>query len=132
MSAPGPAPTPAHDERVERLIGGLLRAGVILAAAIGGVGAALFLFAHGGDAADWHLFRGEPPELRSVRGIVTTALTGRPDAIMQLGIVVLIATPVARVALSLVAFARQRDRTYVWITSIVLAVLAYSLLVGRA
>lgn len=132
MSAPAPAPASGHDARIERLIGGLLRAGVIVAAVIGGVGAALFLFAHGGDRADWHVFRGEPAELRSVRGIVTTALTGRPDAIMQLGILALIATPIARVILSLVAFARQRDRTYVGITLIVLAVLAYSLLVGRA
>ena len=48
-------------------------------------------------------------------------------AIVQLGLVLLIATPVARVAFTLVAFARQRDRAYVMITTIVLALLLYSL-----
>ena len=43
----------------------------------------------------------------------------------------LIATPIARVLFSVVAFALQRDRTYVVVTLIVLAVLLYSLIRGR-
>jgi uncharacterized membrane protein len=39
----------------------------------------------------------------------------------------LVATPVARVLFSLVGFAIQRDRTYVAVTLIVLAVLIYGL-----
>ena len=49
-------------------------------------------------------------------------------AIIQLGLLILIATPVARVAFSAVAFAIERDYLYVWITLFVLAVLLYSLL----
>ncbi len=51
---------------------------------------------------------------------------------MQLGLVLLIATPVARVAFTLVAFVLQRDRTYVvdHVRS-VLALLLYGLLFGR-
>jgi uncharacterized membrane protein len=45
---------------------------------------------------------------------------------------VLVATPVARVALSIAVFARQRDRTYVVITSIVLGLLLLSFALGRA
>lgn len=43
------------------------------------------------------------------------------------GLLLLIATPVARVILTLVVFAIRRDRTYTWITLAVLAVLLYSL-----
>ena len=49
--------------------------------------------------------------------------------IIQFGLVLLIATPVARVAFSVAAFALQRDNTYVAITLIVLAVLLFSLLI---
>jgi len=47
--------------------------------------------------------------------------------IIQLGLLLLIATPVARVAFSVVAFAAERDWLYVAITLIVLAILIYSL-----
>ena len=49
----------------------------------------------------------------------------------KLGLLVLIATPIARVACTLVAFALQRDRTYVGITAIVLALLLYGLVLGK-
>jgi uncharacterized membrane protein len=49
---------------------------------------------------------------------------------VQLGVLLLIATPVARVAFSALAFARQRDYTYVALTLFVLAVLLCSLFVG--
>jgi uncharacterized membrane protein len=73
-------------------------------------------------------FRGQPPELTSVAGVVRGVRALDPRAVIQLGLLLLIATPVARVAFSLVAFLRQRDRTYVVITSIVLLLLLYSLL----
>jgi uncharacterized membrane protein len=50
--------------------------------------------------------------------------------VIQLGLLLLVATPVARVAFSILAFALQRDRTYVIITLIVLGVLLYSLAGG--
>ena len=56
------------------------------------------------------------------------ALKGRGS---QLGILVLIATPVFRVLLSAFAFWMQRDWIYVAITLVVLAVLAFSLLSGH-
>jgi uncharacterized membrane protein len=54
------------------------------------------------------------------------------ESIVQLGLLLLIATPVARVAFTLVAFVLQRDRTYVVVTSIVLALLLYGLVFGNA
>ena len=50
----------------------------------------------------------------------------RPQAIAQLGLLVLVATPIIRVATSLVAFALERDRLYVLLTTIVLAILLAS------
>lgn len=77
----------------------------------------------GRQVADFRVFRGEPFDLRGAPAIVAAALAGRREAIIQLGVVILIATPIARVLLSLVAFALQRDRTYVVVTLIVLVVL---------
>jgi uncharacterized membrane protein len=55
-----------------------------------------------------------------------------PAAYLSLGLIVLIATPFVRVAGSLVAFARERDRRYVLITAVVLAVMCASVLLGKA
>jgi uncharacterized membrane protein len=64
-------------------------------------------------------------------GIVRDALTLRGRGIIQLGLLLLIATPVARVAFSVAAFAFQRDRLYVVVTLVVLAILLYSLTSGQ-
>ena len=126
------APTGAWtDDRVEQLVGRLLQAGVLLAAAVVIVGAAAVLVQHGGAAPSFGEFLGTAPGLRSVVGIVRGALAFDAPSIVQLGLVLLIATPVARVALTLVTFALQRDRLYVVITTVVLAVLAYGLLWGH-
>jgi uncharacterized membrane protein len=115
-----------NDERLERVISVLLRTGVILSAVVvllGGVG---YLVRHGNELADYHVFRGTPEEYRSVRAILHAMGPSSFRASIQFGILLLIATPVARVAFSLVGFALERDRTYVVITAIVLAVLIYS------
>jgi uncharacterized membrane protein len=55
----------------------------------------------------------------------------RGQAVIALGLMVLIATPILRVAASIIAFAVERDLTYVLITSAVLAILLASFLLGR-
>ncbi len=115
------------DQHVEEIIGNLLRWGVLLAAMVVLAGAAVYLARNAFVHPDYRIFRGEPSDLRHVRGILrdTRALQGR--GIIQLGLLLLIATPVARVAFSIVAFALQRDRMYVAVTLVVLATLLYSL-----
>jgi uncharacterized membrane protein len=115
------------DERIEQAMGTLLRAGVLLAAAVVLLGGTLVLGHHGSTVADYRVFHGQPPDLRTVPGILTDALAGRGRGLIQLGLLMLIATPVARVAFALVAFVLQRDRVYATATLIVLAVLAFSL-----
>jgi len=117
-----------RDQKVERIIGALLQTGVILAIAVTLLGAILYLGRHGRHVADFHVFRGEPWDLRSAPAVIAAAFAGRREAVVQLGVLILIATPVARVLFSLIAFALDRDLTYVVVTLIVLVVLLYGLL----
>ncbi len=116
------------DEEVEQWIGLLLRAGVLVAAAVAAVGAMVYLARYGGTHENYFWFRGVPHGLDSAHGVVAGALHLRSRWVIQLGLLLLIATPIARVGLSLWAFARQRDRLYVLVTAIVLGLLLYSLL----
>jgi len=119
------------DDAMEQLIGNLLRYGVLIAAAVVLLGGLLYLVQHGSAQPAYHVFQGEPTTLRNLHDILVGATTLQSRWVIQLGLLLLIATPVARVALSLVAFAVQGDRLYVVITAIVLGVLAYSLFFGR-
>ncbi len=116
------------DQRIEVIIGTLLRTGVILAASVVFFGGVLYLLRHGHEVPNYISFHGEPESLKSVHDIVHGALAGSARAIIQLGLLLLIATPVARVAFSAVAFAIEHDSMYVVITLIVLGILLYSLL----
>ena len=116
------------DRRVEAMIANLLRGGVILAALVVLVGGVLFLSRNGMVQANYQVFSGEPSDLRHWRGIVATALAARGHGIIQLGLLLLIATPVARVVFGAFAFAIERDWLYVGVALFVLAVLMYSLL----
>lgn len=118
------------DHRVEVIIGNLLRAGVLLAAAVVLVGGGIFLVRHGSAAPHYAVFRGEPTDLRTPSGVLAEAVRLQGRGIIQLGLLILLATPLARVAFSVFAFTMERDRLYVIVTLIVLAVLAFSLAGG--
>jgi uncharacterized membrane protein len=115
------------DARMDARLGILLRTGVMLSASIVLIGGVLFLFRHGSSPPDYYKFHGEPPELRNIGGIWHEALTFQARGIIQLGLLLLIATPVARVIFSIIAFAIEKDWKYVVITMIVLGLLVYSL-----
>jgi uncharacterized membrane protein len=115
------------DERLEYVLGTVLRWGVVSAALVVALGAVVFLARHGFEPPLYHVFHGEPSDLRTVPGIFQDVAGGRGRGLIQLGLLLLIATPVARVVLSIIAFALQRDRRYVLITTIVLVILLYSL-----
>ncbi len=119
------------DHQVEIFIGNLLRAGVIIAASLVVLGGIIYLFHRGMVLPNYKIFQGEPEELRHVRGIIKYAFSFHGRGLIQLGLLVLIATPIARVVLSVFVFLRQRDKMYVTVTCIVLAVLCYSLFAGR-
>ena len=113
---------------MEVILGNLLRSGVLLSAAVVLAGACIYLSRHAHEPADYRIFRGEPSEFRTIPGVVQSVINGRGRGLIQLGLLFLIATPIARVALSIVGFAIERDRLYITFTVIVLAVLLYGLL----
>jgi len=119
------------DQYVEDLIGILLRVGVTLAAAVVLFGGTVYLIRHGFESPQFHVFKREPSDLRTPSGIVKGALAFRARGLIQLGLLLLIATPLARVAFAVVAFALEGDRLYVVVALIVLAVLVCSLAGGR-
>ena len=116
------------DKTIEEIVGTLLRVGVSLSASVVAIGAAIYLARHGREPANYRVFHGEPSDLRSLSGIVREAFHLRGRGIIQLGLLLLIATPVARVAFSIWGFAEEHDRLYMIFTGIVLIVLLYSLL----
>lgn len=118
------------DRQVQRVIGGLLRIGVIVAASITATGGVWYLARHARDVPHFGAFHGEPPSLRSVEGIIAAVGSLHSDAFIQLGLLVLIALPILRVAVSIVAFALERDWLYCAATVLVLAILLFSLLGG--
>ena len=119
------------EHRSEQVVGNLLRYGVLLAALFVAFGGLLYLVHYGAQPPQYATFHGEPSDLRSVGGIVKDALDLRRRGLIQFGLLLLIATPIARVAFSVLAFLRQKDYTYVLVTLIVLSILLFSLLSGR-
>jgi uncharacterized membrane protein len=121
-------PQPWRDRRMEIILGNLLRTGVLLSAAVVFWGGCIYLSRHAHEPANYRVFAGEPSEFRSIPGVIRSVMNGRGRGWIQLGLLLLIATPIARVAFSIAGFALERDRLYVVFTLIVLAVLLYSLL----
>lgn len=112
---------------MERLIGNLLRWGVLIAAAVVLIGGAVYLSRYGSTRFDYSVFRGEPAELHTPAGIVTGVIHGHSRVWMQLGLLILIATPIVRVAFSVFGFIFEGDLLYVGVTLFVFAVLIFSL-----
>ena len=116
------------DRRIETIIGTLLRLGVMLAASVVLFGAIVYLVRNGSSPLpDYKSFHGESAQLRTFEGILSGCREFRGRAIIQFGLLLLIATPVARVVFSAVAFAIEKDKLYVWVTLFVLAVLLISI-----
>jgi uncharacterized membrane protein len=122
------SPTEHHFEIV---IGNLLRTGVLLAAAVVIFGAVVYLVRHGSEPPRFAQFRSEPQGLRTIPGILAEAEAFQGRGIIQFGLLLLIATPIARVAFAAWAFFRLRDYRYVLITLVVLTLLCYSLFGAR-
>jgi uncharacterized membrane protein len=115
-----------NDQRLEIIISVLLRTGVMIAALVVLGGGICFLVKHGSEQPQYHAFHGTPAADRNVASVIHAVSTSDCQAVIQLGLLLLILTPIARVAFSLVGFALEHDGTYVALTSIVLAILIYS------
>jgi uncharacterized membrane protein len=123
--------TQCDERRLETIVGNLLRTGVIAAAVVVLAGAGVYLTHHGFAKPDYKVFHGTSPDLRSIGGIVADVFSARGRGLIQFGVLMLIATPVLRVAFLLVGFALERDRLYVGVSFVVLVVLVYSIFGGN-
>src|SRR5450755_4106498 len=112
-----------NDSRMETIMGQLLRVGVVFASTVVLAGGFFYLQDHAGKRADYRTFVAHPLSLRHPQELAAGIGRGSADAIIELGILLLIATPIARVVFAVVAFAIERDRLYVAISLTVLAVL---------
>lgn len=115
------------EDHVERLVGNMLRAGVLLSGMVVLLGGAIYLARHGDQVPDHRTFHGEPEELRTLSGILQTTAELRGRGMIQFGILLLIATPVIRVIVLGYAFFRQADYLYVGVSVVVLGILLASL-----
>ena len=130
MAESNKPPSCWNDERVERIMGTLLQNGVIISAVVVLAGGILYLLRYGRLPLRYENFVAERESLRGLGSVVNSALHGDGRAIIEVGLLLLIATPVARVLFSIIAFALEKDRLYAVLTLIVFLILIYSLFGG--
>jgi uncharacterized membrane protein len=119
------------DTEVEQHMGRVLQIGVAIAALVVFAGGVLYLLHQGKTTPDYRNFHDVVPWLKSAGGIAGAVIDGRGRALIQLGILLMIATPVMRVLFAVFAFARQQDWLYTGVSCFVLALLVYSLFLAR-
>jgi uncharacterized membrane protein len=115
------------DKDMQVVIGWILRIGVVASMIIVTIGGVIFLYRHGNSVPDYHTFKG----VRQGTGILHGLFNMRGQAIILAGIILLIATPVMRVAFSIAGFLIEKDYLYTLISLIVLLIIVISMLSGQ-
>ena len=118
------------DLRMETVMGRLLQAGVLLAATVMLVGGVMYAVHHGGERTNYRVFQPHPFQLLHPGAMLRGIAHGDASAVLQLGILLLIATPICRVVFAVIAFVMERDRLYIAVSLLVLGVLLYGMLHG--
>ena len=120
------------DTDMQLLLGRVLRAGTFISIAIVLFGGVVFLYKHGESLPDYRKFKGIPAFLQHLHGLFKSAAHLKGQAIIQLGIILLIATPIMRVMFSAVGFILEKDFMYFGISILVLLIIFTSMLSGHA
>jgi uncharacterized membrane protein YfcA/uncharacterized membrane protein len=115
--------------QAELVISLVLRAGVLVSAAVIFTGIVIFYVRYIHAPAGFPTHLGFP---HSLHAVLAGLGHGDPLAIIALGLLLLLATPVVRVLVSIIAFAIERDRLYTGITALVLAILLVSFFLSPA
>ncbi len=119
------------DKKMQLFIGHFLRIGALSACFTALAGGIIYLCKHGNERIpDFGNFQGEPAAFTTFSGILKGLSEGISTEIIQFGIMILIATPILRVLLSLVSFTLEKDKLYTFISFIVLAVILLSMFTG--
>ena len=116
------------DTWMETIMGRLLQVGVLLASVVVALGGAIYLRAHHGSVPDYKVFASAPLGLRDPERLIEQVTRADGVAVIELGVLLLIATPIARVVFAVVSFALERDWLYVAISTIVLVILTFGLI----
>lgn len=118
------------DKDLQYLIGNLLRLGVLISMLIVTVGFALFLVQYRQNLTDFETFN--PTHTFKLKHFIANLKSFQSTAIITLGVMCLVATPVLRVVFSIIGFWIEKDKHYVVISTIVLAIIFISILLGAA
>jgi len=108
------------------VIGQLLRYGVLLSSVIVAAGGIIYLYRHGTQAPLYHQFKGEPSKMKEIKPLWQAVLRGEGRPLIQLGLMVLVATPIARILFSVVGYLLEKDYLYTVITGVVLLVILWN------
>lgn len=119
-----------QDKDIELVLGNLLRWGVIISSVVVLIGGIIYLAHHGSVVPDYKSFQGLLLPYHNLSNIFTGVMNLKGEAIIQLGVVLLIATPVARIIFSIIGFAREKDFLYIFISVIVLGIIISSIALG--
>lgn len=122
-----------RDKDISRIIGNILRWGVYLSLSIAFIGGLIYLWGKGGaySQVQHQLFVEKDANLIELLSATFKGVSnGLGGSIIELGILLLMATPLARVVFSLVAFYLEKDKLYVFITLMVLLIIFTSILTG--
>jgi len=135
QSGPGEIPTRSLENiqaakvaRLETVVSYVLRVGVLLSLTITCIGLVLLFVV---DPSNAIVRPAGPFVIHDPAAVLTDLLRERPKALIDAGLILLILTPVFRVAVTVVAFVWERDVVYTAITLFVLAVLVASFFLGR-
>jgi uncharacterized membrane protein len=120
------------DTDMQLLLGQVLRAGTVLSICVVFFGGIIYLAKHGQSIPNYREFKGIPDFVSNAKGLFNGALTFKGQAIIQLGIILLIATPIMRVIFSTIGFALEKDYMYVVISLLVLCIICFSMINGHA
>ncbi|RYY36283.1 MAG: DUF1634 domain-containing protein [Sphingobacteriaceae bacterium] len=118
-------------DRLQIIIGNLLRIGVLASIVIAALGGIIFLLHHGAEQANYTQFKGIPLYAQPAH-IFNSIFELKGGAIIQAGIILLIATPVLRLLFAAVGFVIEKDHLYTFITLLVLSIITFSMLSGYA
>jgi uncharacterized membrane protein len=119
-----------NDKQMEIIMGRLLQVGVLLAAAVVLAGGILYLSTRAHERSNYRVFVAQPVRLRHPAAMLHGIARGDASAVIDLGILLLVATPICRVIFAVIAFALEKDRLYIAVSAIVLAVLLFGMLRG--
>lgn len=120
------------DTDMQTLLGNVLRAGTVISISVVFFGGVIYLYRHGHSIAEYKTFTGVPAFVQHFGGLMEGAIDLKGQAIIQLGIMMLIATPILRVIISAAGFALERDYLYVGISVLVLLIILASMFGGHA